>query len=53
MPKTIVIDPGHGGTTTVGDSSPNNATGPTGLLEKTLTLQVAQRAAERVPGGSD
>jgi phosphoserine aminotransferase len=34
MTRTIVIDPGHGGSKTVGGSSPNNATGPTGLLEK-------------------
>jgi N-acetylmuramoyl-L-alanine amidase len=38
---TVVLDPGHGGTTKVGGSSPNNATGPNGLLEKTVTLQVA------------
>lgn len=41
----IVLDPGHGGTSTVGGSSPNNAVGPTGLLEKTVTLDVAKRAA--------
>ena len=41
----IVIDPGHGGTTKVGGSSPNNATGPNGTLEKALTLDVAMRAA--------
>lgn len=39
----VVLDPGHGGTTTVGGSSPNNATGPTGLLEKAVTLDVALR----------
>ena len=36
---TIVIDPGHGGTQTLGDSSPNNATSASGVLEKTLTLE--------------
>ena len=36
----IAIDPGHGGTTRVGGSSPNNATGPAGTLEKELTLDV-------------
>lgn len=41
----IVLDPGHGGTTTVGGSSPTNAVGPTGLLEKTVTLEIAKRAA--------
>ncbi len=39
----VVIDPGHGGTRIVGGSSPNNATGPTGLLEKDLTLDVGLR----------
>lgn len=39
----VVLDPGHGGTRIVGGSSPNNATGPTGLLEKDLTLDVALR----------
>lgn len=40
----IVLDPGHGGTAKVGGSSPNNAKGPTGLLEKTVTLDIALRA---------
>lgn len=39
----IVIDPGHGGFGTVGGSSSNNATGPNGTLEKTLTLDISQR----------
>ncbi len=34
----IVIDPGHGGTTTVGGSSPNNAISFTGVKEKKLAL---------------
>jgi N-acetylmuramoyl-L-alanine amidase len=38
---TVVLDPGHGGTENIGGSSPNNATGPCGLLEKTVTLAVA------------
>lgn len=42
----IVIDPGHGGITEVGGSSPNNATGPTGLQEKTLTLDLALRLSD-------
>jgi N-acetylmuramoyl-L-alanine amidase len=45
---TIVIDPGHGGNKTVGGSSPNNASGPKGTLEKTLTLDVARRTAAAV-----
>ena len=48
---TIVLDPGHGGTTKIGGSSPNNATGPTGLLEKTVTLEVGL-AAEKALAGS-
>ena len=48
---TVVLDPGHGGTTVVGGSSPNNATGPNGLLEKTVTLKVAL-AAELALRGS-
>jgi len=45
--STVVVDPGHGGTTTIGGSSPNNATGPTGLLEKNLTLDVSMRVAAK------
>jgi N-acetylmuramoyl-L-alanine amidase len=41
----IVLDPGHGGTEKIGGSSPNNAAGPSGLLEKTVTLAVALRTA--------
>ncbi|HEX8074239.1 MAG TPA: N-acetylmuramoyl-L-alanine amidase [Thermoleophilaceae bacterium] len=44
----IVIDPGHGGTAMVGGSSPNNATGPNGLLEKNVTLDLAQKTASRI-----
>ena len=40
----IVLDPGHGGTTKIGGSSPNNAVGQNGLLEKQVTLEVALRA---------
>ena len=36
--RTIVLDPGHGGTTTVGGSRPNNATSFSGVKEKKLTL---------------
>jgi N-acetylmuramoyl-L-alanine amidase len=38
---TVVIDPGHGGTAKVGGSSMNNATSFSGVLEKTMTLQLA------------
>lgn len=40
---TIVLDPGHGGDHDVAFSSANNAVGPAGTLEKTLTLDVALR----------
>ena len=42
----IVIDPGHGGTGKVGGSSGNNATSPSGMLEKDLTLAVARHAEQ-------
>lgn len=45
--RVIVLDPGHGGAappTKVGGSSWNNAIGPNGTLEKTLTFDVAGRA---------
>jgi len=35
---TIVLDPGHGGTTKVGGSSPNNAVSISGVKEKALAL---------------
>jgi N-acetylmuramoyl-L-alanine amidase len=44
---TIVLDPGHGGATKIGGSSPNNAVGQNGLLEKQVTLEVAF-AAEKL-----
>jgi N-acetylmuramoyl-L-alanine amidase len=44
----VVVDPGHGGTAKVGGSSPNNAIGPTGLLEKTVTLDVGKRLKARL-----
>lgn len=40
----IVIDPGHGGSATIpGDSTWNNAVGPGGTLEKTLTLDIGRQ----------
>ena len=44
----VVIDPGHGGLTTIGDSSPNNAVGPTGLLEKDVVLDIARMAHSKL-----
>jgi N-acetylmuramoyl-L-alanine amidase len=40
---TVVLDAGHGGTTKVGGSSPNNATSPSGIQEKDITLDLARR----------
>jgi N-acetylmuramoyl-L-alanine amidase len=37
----VVIDPGHGGSIDVGGSSKNNATSPSGVLEKNMTLRFA------------
>lgn len=44
--RVIVLDPGHGGAAPppkVGGSSWNNAIGPNGTLEKTLTVDIAGR----------
>src|SRR5262245_18620937 len=46
----VIIDPGHGGTVTAGGSSPNNATGPNGLMEKDVTLDVARRVSAILGG---
>lgn len=46
----VVIDPGHGGNANTGGSSSNNATGPNGLLEKNLTLDVGRRLAAALAG---
>jgi len=48
--RVIVIDPGHGGTTKVGGSSPNNATAVSGVKEKVLTLQYAQTLKQHLDG---
>src|SRR5207253_8859471 len=42
---TVVIDPGHGGTAAAGGSSPNNAVGPNGVLEKDVVLDIGRRVA--------
>ena len=44
----IVIDPGHGGTVKIEGSSPNNATSPSGELEKNWTLDMARRTRAAV-----
>ena len=48
---TVVIDAGHGGTQNIGGSDANHAVSPSGVLEKTLTLQIAQET-ERALGES-
>lgn len=48
---SVVLDPGHGGTYRIGGSSPNNAVGPTGLLEKAVTLDVALRTRDLLSRG--
>ena len=42
LEATLVIDPGHGGTTEAGGSSANNAISFSGVLEKSMTLQFGQ-----------
>ena len=49
----IVIDPGHGGAEKTGGLSPNNAKGTNGLLEKTLTLDMANRVAVSLAAQAD
>jgi N-acetylmuramoyl-L-alanine amidase len=47
---TVVIDPGHGGTRIIGGSDANHAVSPSGVLEKNLTLQIAQEALNALAG---
>jgi N-acetylmuramoyl-L-alanine amidase len=44
----VVIDPGHGGTTAIGGSSANNATTPSGVLEKDMTLRMGLLVREKL-----
>lgn len=53
----VVLDPGHGGNSKIGGSSPNNATSASGVPEKAMTLDLAKRVqkqvrklADRIPG---
>jgi N-acetylmuramoyl-L-alanine amidase len=46
--RDVVLDPGHGGETAVGKSTPVGARGARGTLEKTVTLALARRVADRV-----
>src|ERR1700677_4656819 len=46
--RCIVIDPGHGGARDVDESSANNATSPSGVKEKDLTLAVGREVFEAI-----
>jgi N-acetylmuramoyl-L-alanine amidase len=50
---TIVIDPGHGGTGSIGQSDGNHAVSPTGVLEKDLTLILAQLVNSELHNAAD
>jgi N-acetylmuramoyl-L-alanine amidase len=50
---TIVIDPGHGGTATVGGSSPNNAISVSGVKEKKLTLDFCTILRDQILNQAD
>jgi N-acetylmuramoyl-L-alanine amidase len=49
----VVLDPGHGGRRKVGGSSPNNARGANGLLERDLTLDIALRVRSELKGNAE
>ncbi len=44
----VVLDPGHGGDERTGGSSANNAISASGVLEKTMTLDMAKRIRRHV-----
>lgn len=50
VPPVIVIDPGHGGTANLAGSSFNNATSPTGVLEKNMALEYGQELRTSLNG---
>jgi N-acetylmuramoyl-L-alanine amidase len=49
---TVVLDAGHGGTTLVEGSTPNNVVSPNGLFEKDLTLKIAKAVSSKLPAGN-
>ena len=49
----VVLDPGHGGRKMIGGSSPNNARGANGLLERDLTLDMALRVGRELAKDAD
>jgi N-acetylmuramoyl-L-alanine amidase len=48
MRAITVVDPGHGGTTAVGQSTPYGVRGLNGLVEKNVALDLSQRVAQRL-----
>jgi N-acetylmuramoyl-L-alanine amidase len=48
MRAITVVDPGHGGTTAVGQSTPFGVRGLNGLVEKNVALDLSQRVAQRL-----
>jgi len=51
--RIIVLDAGHGGSEMAGGSSPNHATGPNGLMEKEVALDIALRMGGLLRGSAD
>ena len=48
MRAITVVDPGHGGTTAVGQSTPFGVRGLNGLVEKNVALDLSRRVAQRL-----
>ncbi len=46
--KTVVLDPGHGGTSVAGGSTPNRGIGANGVFEKDVALDLATRIREQL-----
>jgi N-acetylmuramoyl-L-alanine amidase len=51
--RCIVIDPGHGGARDVDESSANNATSPSGVKEKDLTLEVSREVFQAIESSAE
>ena len=49
----VVLDPGHGGNSRIGGSSPNNAISASGVLEKAMTLDLAKRVQKQLKKSGD
>jgi N-acetylmuramoyl-L-alanine amidase len=50
--RLVVLDPGHGGNTPCGKSTPYGIRGPMGSLEKDVVLELARRVAARLGGAA-